>query len=86
MQYLHGHYECLPLDEALSRLRQGQLSRPTACVTFDDGYLSNRTIGQPILERFGIPATVYVATSFIGTGATLWTTRLEYAFAQTAST
>ena len=82
MQYLQQHYECLPLDEALGRLREGQLSKPTACVTFDDGYLSNRTIGQPVLQELGIPATVYVATAFIGTGAALWTTRLEYAFAQ----
>lgn len=80
MRYLARHYDCVPLDEALTRLASGGLDRPTACVTFDDGYRSNITLGLPVLERLGIPAVVYLATGLIGTSAHLWTTGLELAF------
>jgi peptidoglycan/xylan/chitin deacetylase (PgdA/CDA1 family) len=36
-------------------------------VTFDDGYRSVLELGEPILARFGWPATVYVPTNFAGT-------------------
>jgi peptidoglycan/xylan/chitin deacetylase (PgdA/CDA1 family) len=35
-------------------------------VTFDDGYQSVGEIARPILDRFGIPATVFVPTRFVG--------------------
>jgi len=34
-------------------------------VTFDDAYASVWTYGRPILERQGVPATIFVPTSFI---------------------
>lgn len=34
-------------------------------VTFDDGYLSVGEIARPILDRFGIPGTVFVPTRFM---------------------
>jgi peptidoglycan/xylan/chitin deacetylase (PgdA/CDA1 family) len=37
-------------------------------VTFDDGYTSVGEIAAPILDRFGIPGTLYVPTRYIGTG------------------
>jgi peptidoglycan/xylan/chitin deacetylase (PgdA/CDA1 family) len=36
-------------------------------VTFDDGYSSVGEIARPILDRFGIPGTVFVPTRFVGT-------------------
>jgi peptidoglycan/xylan/chitin deacetylase (PgdA/CDA1 family) len=37
-------------------------------VTFDDGYTSVGEIAAPILDRFGIPGTLYVPTRYMGTG------------------
>jgi peptidoglycan/xylan/chitin deacetylase (PgdA/CDA1 family) len=83
MRYVAEHYDCVHLEEGLSKLSSGVLARPTACVTFDDGYRNNLTEAYPVLERLGVPATVYLSTGLIGTGDTLWTTRLRLAFAQT---
>lgn len=33
-----------------------------ACVTFDDGYVDNRTSAAPVLESLHVPATVFVVT------------------------
>ena len=40
---------------------------PTAIITLDDGYEDNYTEMLPILREFGAKATVFVATSLVGT-------------------
>jgi len=80
LQYLTDHYVIQPLDEALDSLWTGHLGDPTACITFDDGYRNNLTIGLPTLERFKAHATIYIATGMIGTATRLWTVELDHAF------
>ena len=57
----------LGLDEYL-RCRREHLLPPasTVILTFDDGYTDNGTVAQPVLARFGFPATVFLVTDFIG--------------------
>lgn len=42
------------------------LVQPTVVVTFDDAYRSVSELAAPILERLGLPGTVFVPTAFIG--------------------
>ncbi len=35
-------------------------------LTFDDGYRSMRTVALPALQRFGLPAVLFVPTAFVG--------------------
>lgn len=58
----------LPLPEAASRLVAGSLPARAACVTFDDGYANNHEIARPVLERLGLPATVFVAGGAVDHG------------------
>jgi peptidoglycan/xylan/chitin deacetylase (PgdA/CDA1 family) len=46
--------------------------RPSFAVTFDDGYLDNLTHAAPVLQRLGIPATLFLSTDFVGTGRLFW--------------
>lgn len=41
-------------------------STPTFALTFDDAFRSTFVNGFPVLERLGVPATVFAPTSFIG--------------------
>lgn len=43
-----------------------------AVVTFDDGYRNNLTQGLPVLQRLGIPATVFVVTQDVGKTNVVW--------------
>lgn len=43
-----------------------------AVVTFDDGYLDNLQRGLPVLERLGVPATVFVVSSDVGGRSVRW--------------
>jgi peptidoglycan/xylan/chitin deacetylase (PgdA/CDA1 family) len=61
----------LPLDQAVSRLREGRLPPRAAAITFDDGYADNHDIALPILERHGMSATFFIATSFLN-GGRMW--------------
>ncbi|MCL4693523.1 MAG: polysaccharide deacetylase family protein [Candidatus Hydrogenedentes bacterium] len=47
-------------------LRDAMEGRPGVAVTFDDGYLDNLTEAAPVLNEFGIPATVYVVAGRLG--------------------
>ena len=44
----------------------GELPDKPVCITFDDGYLSNYEYAWPILERYGMTATVYAIGVSVG--------------------
>lgn len=44
---------------------QGGASLKDIVVTFDDGYRDNLYVALPILEKFGIPFSVFVSTAFV---------------------
>ena len=79
--YVAKHYPCLTENEVCDYLEgRRPLKRTSILVTFDDGYRDTATIAQPILKRHGVPASVFLATSAIGTGKALWPDRLGHAF------
>jgi peptidoglycan/xylan/chitin deacetylase (PgdA/CDA1 family) len=47
-------------------LQAGSLPKRAVAVTFDDGYADIADHAMPLLERYQIPATVFVATGYIG--------------------
>lgn len=81
MQLLSRYFTPLSLDQALAHIKKGNLPANAVCVTFDDGYTNNLTVAQPILAKYGIPATVYVATGF-SYGTNMWNDRLIHLFAE----
>lgn len=46
-------------------------------VTFDDGYADNLHTARPLLNRYAVPATVFVATAALGGAREFWWDRLE---------
>ena len=53
--------DVVDIDEALRRLR-GNSQRYFVILTFDDGYRDNYTRLRPIMNRFGLPFTVFVCS------------------------
>ena len=64
--FFRKHFRVLPLSEQIAASQAGADLGGTLSMTFDDGYLDNFEIAAPILRRFGLPATFFVTTGFIG--------------------
>jgi peptidoglycan/xylan/chitin deacetylase (PgdA/CDA1 family) len=83
MQYLKKHFEILPLSEAAKRIKNEGISRPTAVVTFDDGFQNNYDLAFPILREMGVPATIFLVTGLVNTDDTVWFCRLNQTLTET---
>lgn len=55
----------------------GALPRNCAAITFDDGFLNNFEFAHPIIQKYEVPATIYVATNYISGSHLIWTDELE---------
>jgi peptidoglycan/xylan/chitin deacetylase (PgdA/CDA1 family) len=80
MQFLKQCYQVKPLTELVERAKRGDVPHRAVAITFDDGYRDNYEFAFPILKKYGLPATVFVATGAIGTGEILWHDRIFDAF------
>ena len=81
IRHLSRRYRVLPLTELVRQARERSLPPRSVAITFDDGYRDNFTHAWPILRRFGVPATIFLATGFIGSGSALWHDQVLHAFA-----
>jgi peptidoglycan/xylan/chitin deacetylase (PgdA/CDA1 family) len=79
MQELREMAEVAPVQDVLQSLRSGRRAKPVAAVTFDDAYLDNLTDAKPVLERYGVPATVFVPTGWVGSTRPIWWDHLTHA-------
>jgi peptidoglycan/xylan/chitin deacetylase (PgdA/CDA1 family) len=68
---LRSMFNVIPLIDAVRHLRAGTLPARAACITFDDGYADNAEVALPVLQRHGVHATFFVATSFLD-GGRMW--------------
>ena len=63
MKILHSEYDVISMDEMLAHLSSNSKDFKVA-VTFDDGYKDNLFVALPVLEKYKIPATIYIVTRF----------------------
>lgn len=65
------HFNPLPLDRALQMLQNNELPPLALAITFDDGYYNNYSVALPVLKKYHIPATVFVASQYVE-GGMMW--------------
>jgi peptidoglycan/xylan/chitin deacetylase (PgdA/CDA1 family) len=70
MQWLAKNgWNTLSMDSFAAALESGELPKKSVLITFDDGYLDNWVHAHPALQEFGLRATVFLITGWIGEGA-----------------
>lgn len=68
-------YVAITVAELAKRLRHGALTSSAArliVLTFNDGYTDFRDVAMPMLLRYGMTATLFVPTGYVG-GRSGWT-------------
>jgi peptidoglycan/xylan/chitin deacetylase (PgdA/CDA1 family) len=75
-----GHPESL--GDLSRRLRDGTLRRQSVVVTFDDGYADCLENANPLLDRYDVPATLFVTSGYVGSDREFWWDELERVFLQ----
>lgn len=74
MKYVNEHYHVIALEELIKNP-----GIKNACIiTFDDGWYDNYQYAFPILKKYSIPATIFLATNLIGTNTWAWPDRISY--------
>lgn len=81
MRFLRENYRVVSLDELCGELSSGTGGEPGIAITFDDGYRSAYTLAFPILQKYKMPATIYITSDSVETGQVAWYDRVFLAMA-----
>lgn len=80
LQYLTKHFRVRRLDHVVEALREGRPVEPrTVVLTVDDGYADFVEYAYPLLQKYEVPATLFVVSDFLDRNAWLWTDAIRYA-------
>lgn len=79
LEYLGRHFEPVTFDD-IARAMAGEITLPRRAVSisFDDGFQDLHEHAWPALQRAGMPATVFVCTDYVESGAPFWFDLVAY--------
>lgn len=77
LEVLAQRFNVLTVEEVREGLERGELPDRAVVVTFDDGYANNLRAALPALAAHGVPATVFVASDYIGEVREFWWDEIE---------
>jgi len=78
MAFLRAKRRVVALSQIVEDLARGRTPPAgTVCITFDDGYRDNLTVAAPILEKYRLPATLFLATGLVERAEHQWSDTLR---------
>jgi CelD/BcsL family acetyltransferase involved in cellulose biosynthesis/peptidoglycan/xylan/chitin deacetylase (PgdA/CDA1 family) len=80
MEYLAKNFHLVSLDQLAGGQVPSNGHKYCVAVTFDDGYRDNFLYAFPILQKLGIPATIFLTTGYIESGQLPWYDQVRLAF------
>lgn len=83
MEYLSKNFEIVSLNSLTEMILRGSVPEKTAVITFDDGYKDNYEFAFPILKKYSIPATIFLATGPIEGRKLFWNDEVNYVLSHT---
>jgi len=80
MKYLTDRYRVVSLRDLIRELRRGGPASNTAAVTVDDGYDDVVSLAVPVMHAYGIRASIFVVSGFVGGRLWPWTDHFRFVF------
>jgi peptidoglycan/xylan/chitin deacetylase (PgdA/CDA1 family) len=77
LEVLRKHAVPLRLQQLSRALAKESLPGRAVVVTFDDGYADNLHNAKPLLQRYDLPATIFLPTGLIGCNNEFWWDELD---------
>lgn len=79
LKFLTNSYNIISLEDLVDMMiKKEPVTEKTLVLTFDDGYKDNYTNAYPLLQKYEIPATIFLTSKLIGTGELIWYDELGY--------
>lgn len=76
--FLKENFKIVSLEEMVERIKNRRDISRCCAITFDDGWKDNFCHAFPVLEKFSLPATIFLATGFVGTKRLFWPEEVTY--------
>jgi peptidoglycan/xylan/chitin deacetylase (PgdA/CDA1 family) len=76
--FLKDQYEVVFLEDLVKMVTNGENIGGHCAITFDDGWRDNFTDAFPVLKKYCIPATIFLATGFVGRDRMFWPEEVCY--------
>jgi peptidoglycan/xylan/chitin deacetylase (PgdA/CDA1 family) len=77
LEVLSSNAHVLTMAQLVKAVRGGRVPHRSVVVTFDDGYADNLFNARPLLERYEVPATVFVTSGQVGSSHEFWWDELD---------
>jgi peptidoglycan/xylan/chitin deacetylase (PgdA/CDA1 family) len=77
LEVVRRDYDPVSLSHLGQRRKEKKVRRKSVVITFDDGYADNLLEAKPLLERWDVPATVFIATAQTESQSEFWWDELE---------
>ena len=79
MDYFSRNYEIFSLAKLSQYVKMGKrLPEKVVTITFDDGYMDNYYYAYPILNKYHIPATIFLTTGHMEQDKPFWWDRVGF--------
>ncbi len=86
MVHIARNYTVVDLNDLVDRVKHRESLRGLLAITFDDGFRDNYEMAFPILKKYNLPATIFLATEYIESGKPPWFITFRQAFMSTRKT
>ena len=78
LAFCKRHFDVVGIDDVLRSLRGAALPPAPLLITFDDGYRDNHDVAFPLLQKHGLKAVFFIATSYVEERRLFWWDRINY--------
>jgi peptidoglycan/xylan/chitin deacetylase (PgdA/CDA1 family) len=80
IQWLSDNFHPVTLSDVIMAIKKdAELPDNSVLITFDDGLINNYTVAFPILQKYRVPACIFLTVDFIETERFFWVDELYMA-------